>query len=63
MDSLEAIANDLERMAETLDHVEDNEHWADTPADIADIYRTYAERIRKTAATLTACVTYTGGEK
>ena len=46
MDTLEAIAKDLEDMADTLDCVEDAEHWADTPADIAAIYRTYAQRIR-----------------
>ena len=46
MDTLEAIAKDLDDMADTLDGVDANEHWADTPADIAAIYRTYAQRIR-----------------
>ena len=46
MDTLEAIAKDLEDMADTLDNVDENEHWADTPADIAAIYRTYAQRIK-----------------
>lgn len=49
MESFEEIAKDLDRMAETLDCVEDAQHWTDTPADIAEIYRTYARRIRNAA--------------
>ena len=50
MDSLSKIAEDLDKMADTLDRV-DAEHWADLPADIAAIYRTYAQRIRSVANT------------
>lgn len=50
MDSLSKIAEDLDKMADTLDCV-DAEHWADLPADIAAIYRTYAQRIRSVANT------------
>lgn len=48
MDTLDDIAKDLDEMAATLDRVDGGE-WADTPADIAEIYRNYARRIRSCA--------------
>lgn len=51
MDTLDDIAKDLDEMAATLDRVDEGEHWADTPADIAEIYRNYARRIRSCAKT------------
>lgn len=46
MDALDEMAKELDEMAATLDCVEDDEHWADGPADIARIYRDFAQRIR-----------------
>ena len=54
MDTLDDIAKDLDEMAATLDRVDEGEHWADTPADIAEIYRNYARRIRSCADNFTA---------
>lgn len=51
MDTLDDIAKDLDEMAATLDRVDEGEYWADTPADIAEIYRDYARRIRSCAKT------------
>ena len=49
MDTLDDIAKDLDEMAATLDRVDEGEYWADTPADIAEIYRNFARRIRSCA--------------
>ena len=46
METLNEIVRDLERMAQTLDCVKSADEWADGPADIADIYRSVARRIR-----------------
>lgn len=46
METLNEIVRDLERMAQTLDCVKSTDEWADGPADIADIYRSVARRIR-----------------
>ena len=46
METLNEIVRDLERMAQTLDFVKSTDEWADGSADIADIYRSVARRIR-----------------
>ena len=46
METLNQIVRDLERMAQTLDCVKSTDEWEDGPADIADIYRIVARRIR-----------------
>ena len=46
METLNEIVRDLENMAKTLDCVKSTEEWADSPSDIADIYRIVARRIR-----------------
>lgn len=46
METLNEIVRDLERMAQTLDCVKSVDEWEDGPADIADIYRSVARRIR-----------------
>ena len=46
METLNEIVRDLERMAQTLDCVKSTDEWSDGPADIADIYRSVALRIR-----------------
>lgn len=46
METLNEIVRDLESMAQTLDCVKSVDEWEDGPADIADIYRSVARRIR-----------------
>ena len=46
METLNEIVRDLERMAQTLDCAKSNDERADCPADIADIHRSVARRIR-----------------
>lgn len=46
METLNEIVRDLESMARTLDCVKSVDEWEDGPADIADIYRSVARRIR-----------------
>lgn len=43
---MKEVIEHLERMAETLDGV-DEENWLDTPQDIAQIYRSVANEIRQ----------------
>ena len=46
METLDEIIRDLESMARTLDCVKSIAEWEDGPSDIADIYRSVAQRIR-----------------
>jgi hypothetical protein len=53
---MKEVIEHLERMAETLDGV-DEENWLDTPNDIANIYRSVANEIKKKMAAQNQSVT------